>query len=210
MLEKFNLNGKFALITGAVGLLGLQHALALIDIGFSLILKDVDEKKLLDVQDKLTPYLNKNQEIHSIFMHDSDESNIKSVANHYKKKKIRIDILINNAAIDSEVSNSSSIQGPRLECFDLLQWNKEISVGLTGAFLCCKVFGRQMASDLKGGVILNIASDLSVLAPNQSKYKIEGMDLNKQPVKPVTYSFIKAGLVGLTKYIATYWPEHLV
>ena len=207
MLEKFNLCGKFALITGAAGLLGFQHALALIEVGSSLILTDIDEKKLLDVQNKLTPYLNKNQEIHSIFMDVSDESNIKSVANHYKKKKIRVDILINNAAIDPKVSNSSSIQGSRLECFDLLQWNKEISVGLTGAFLCCKVIGHQMASDLKGGVILNIASDLSVLAPNQSIYKIEGIDPNEQPVKPVTYSVIKAGLVGLTKYIATYWPD---
>jgi len=207
MLEKFNLTGKYALITGAAGLLGFQHAFALSEVGSSLILTDIDEEKLIKVKDRLTPYLNKNQKIYINIMDVSNEESIKSIRDLYIKKNIRIDILINNAAIDPKVTNSSSIQGSRLEYFDLLQWNKEISVGLTGAFLCSKVFGFQMTQDLKGGVILNIASDLSVLAPNQSIYKINGKHPQEQPVKPVTYSVIKAGLVGLTKYLATYWPD---
>lgn len=207
MLEKFNLNGKYALITGAAGLLGFQHALALIEVGSSLILTDINEEKLLNVKRMLTPHISKNQKIYINVMDVSDEDNIKSVIYFYNKINIRVDILINNAAIDPKVLGSSSIQGSRLEHFDLMQWNKEISVGLTGAFLCCKVIGYEMAKDLKGGVILNIASDLSVLAPNQSIYKVNGRRPDEQPVKPVTYSVIKAGLVGLTKYLATYWPD---
>ena len=64
-----------------------------------------------------------------------------------------------------------------------------------------------MAHDRSGGVILNIASDLSVFSPDQRLYRKLNLTDNRQPVKPVTYSVIKTGLIGLTRYLSTYWAD---
>ncbi len=85
-------------------------------------------------------------------------------------------------------------------------WNEDILVGLTGAFLCAQVFGTEMERQ-RSGVILNISSDLGIIAPDQRIYRKDGLDELDQTIKPVTYSVIKHGLLGLTKYLATYWAD---
>ena len=81
-----------------------------------------------------------------------------------------------------------------------------MKVGLTGAFLCCQVFGYEMEKQ-KQGVIVNISSDYGVISPNQNIYKKEGVPEEEQTVKPVSYSVVKHGIMGLTKYLATYWAK---
>lgn len=207
MKNNFNLKGKTALITGSAGLLGPQHAIALIESGADIILTDISKKSLdksLEIIElAFESSIKERVEIRVMDVTNLDE--IKAVSESLEK---RVDILINNAAIDPKIEQTSkNLEGSRLENFSLDNWNLEVSVGLSGAFLCCKEFGSKMAQDKKGGVILNIASDLSVFAPQQSLYHDPNLPLNMQPVKPVTYSVIKTGLIGLTRYIATYWHD---
>ena len=138
----------------------------------------------------------------------TSEQDVAQSLKDLSEKKIRIDILINNAAINPAVKKGSQKEDfSRLENYQVDQWNFELSVGLTGAFICSKHFGNRMASDGQGGVILNIASDLSAIAPDQRIYSVDGRAPKDQPVKPVTYSVIKTGLIGLTRYLATYWAD---
>ena len=79
----------------------------------------------------------------------------------------------------------------------------EFNVGVIGALNCIKIFGNHFANN-KGGSIINISSDLGIIAPNHSLYN---STKNYRKVKPVTYSIIKSGIIGLTKYTSTYWAK---
>jgi NAD(P)-dependent dehydrogenase (short-subunit alcohol dehydrogenase family) len=200
-LAAFDLTGKTALVTGAAGLLGREHAAALAEIGARVVLTDVDAGRLEAARAALA-----DERIVTAEMDVTSEASIRRVAETWGP----IDVLVNNAAVDPKVGAEGG--GPelsRLEHFPLESWDFQIAVGLTGAFLCAKVFGAAMAGR-GGGVILNIASDLSVIAPDQRLYRQDGVAEDAQPVKPVTYSVVKAGLVGLTRYLAGYWAGQAV
>jgi NAD(P)-dependent dehydrogenase (short-subunit alcohol dehydrogenase family) len=198
----FDLSGKFALITGAAGLLGKEHAIALLEISANVVLLDIDSEKLkilvTDLQDKFP-----NSKIISSICDIKNEQSVQALSQDLFSQGITINILINNAALNPKQTELNGNYS-RVENYDLSSWDEELNVGLKGAFICCKVFGTLM-SNLGGGVILNIASDLSVIAPDQRIYALEGQDEFSQPVKPITYSVIKTGLVGMTRYLSTYW-----
>ena len=205
--QKFDLTGKTALITGAAGLLGVEHAAALLESGATVVVTDISEV-ILRIAHETLSIMADSARIQTLVMDVTKPESIRVVADSLSEKRLRIDILFNNAAIDPKVKGDQGIlETSRLENFPLEQWDVQIAVGLTGAFLCSKEFGTAMARDGKGGVILNIASDLSVFSPDQRLYRKEGLSDDIQPVKPVTYSVIKAGLIGLTRYLATYWAD---
>lgn len=207
-LEKYSLSGKTALITGAAGLLGHQHSLALLECGANVILCDLNIEKfephLLEIEAlKLSSdqFLFREMDV-------TKHEDIMRLAIELEVESRMVDILVNNAAIDPKVEGVGGIkESTRLENFPLDRWDAQIAVGLTGAFLCSQVFGSRMASSGRGGVILNIASDLSVISPDQRIYRKNSLTKEMQPVKPVTYSVIKTGLIGLTRYLATYWAD---
>lgn len=205
-LGKFDLNGKNALITGGAGLLGTEHAKAILAANGNVILWDLDGALLMETTKKLAQEFGENRIIAEV-LDVTDEAQISKGCEKLTNYGTHVDILINNVAANPKYSrNSSKNEFSRLENFRLDDWNRDISVGLTSAFLCSKIFGTKMAAR-KVGIILNIASDLSVIAPDQRLYAIDSLSPELQPVKPVTYSVIKAGIVGLTKYLATYWHK---
>jgi NAD(P)-dependent dehydrogenase (short-subunit alcohol dehydrogenase family) len=205
--NKFNLSGKTALITGAAGLLGIEHAVALLESGAKVILTDIKNKALAKAKDDLHK-ITQADCIDTFVMDVSKPDVVNKVASDISGAGMRVDILINNAAIDPKVKGDQDfVEATRLENFPLEQWNLQVAVGLTGAFLCSQVFGTAMAKDNKGGVILNIASDLSIFSPDQRIYRKPNTQEELQPVKPVTYSVIKSGLIGLTRYLSTYWID---
>jgi len=205
--EKFDLTGKTALITGAGGLLGVEHAAALLESGARVVLTDIGNAALESAMSDLSKDYDASRIIIKL-MDVSQPDSINNVAKSLWQNGVRVDILVNNAAVDPKVKGEEGIlETSRLENFPLDQWNLQLAVGLTGAFLCSQTFGTAMANDGKGGVILNIASDLSVISPDQRLYRKEGLAEEIQPVKPVTYSVIKTGLIGLTRYLATYWAD---
>lgn len=201
--DLFNLSGRAIVITGGGGLMGRHHALAIARQGGLPVLLDQDQGRLENVRKKVfdttgIESLNYKADV-------TREDSLKSVLESCLSKKIEINGLINNAAIDAKVGGASTGL-TRLENMSLEKWDLEVAVGLTGAFLCSRIFGSQMAKTA-GGVILNIASDLGIIAPDQRLYRQPGLSEEQQPVKPVTYSVIKHGLIGLTRYLATYWAD---
>ncbi|MBT4147038.1 MAG: SDR family oxidoreductase [Gammaproteobacteria bacterium] len=207
MNNKFNLSGRNALITGAAGLLGKQHAIALLEMGANIVLTDVNMSGLGKTKAELISDY-PDQKIVLLSMDVTSSRSIEKAQSSLQTDGIHVSILINNAAIDPKMKQGEVGESSRLENYDIDSWNFELSVGLTGAFLCSKIFGSAMAASEDIGVILNIASDLSVISPDQRLYRNEVLPENLQPVKPVTYSVIKAGLVGLTRYLATYWAAN--
>jgi NAD(P)-dependent dehydrogenase (short-subunit alcohol dehydrogenase family) len=196
-VDRFRIPGRVALITGGAGLLGRKHAEAIAEAGGIPVLLDNRKDKLRAAKNHF-----------GIVTDITRKHSIELAARQVLREFGRIDILINNAAMDPRVKAQGKGRSPlsRLENFSVSQWETELSVGLTGAFLCSQVIGSHMARK-KSGVILNICSDLAVIAPDQRLYRQKGLAEDRQPVKPVTYSVIKTGLLGLTRYLATYWAE---
>ena len=205
----YRLTDRVAVVTGAAGLLGPQHAAALLEAGASVVLTDVSESALDAATARLAVEFPAGRVV-PVPLDVTRPAEVAEVCRSIVARLGRVDILVNNAAIDAKVkAGGDNRDMSRFERFTLDQWNSEMNVGLTGAFLCSQAFGTWMAAH-EGGVILNIASDLSVIAPDQRLYRVEGRADDEQPVKPVTYSVIKTGLIGLTRYLATYWADRHV
>lgn len=200
----FSLEKKAIVITGGAGLLGSKHAEAVASVGGRPILLDRDGTKL----DHVVAELGKRYSCDPIGLvcDITDKNQIISCMDRILDLAGEFHGLINNAAnnpiVDSNLNKDSLT---RFENISADFWSSDISVGLTGAFFCCQVFGAYMAANA-GGVIVNVSSDLSVISPDQRIYRTGGG--NEQPVKPVTYSVVKTGLIGLTRYLATYWADN--
>jgi NAD(P)-dependent dehydrogenase (short-subunit alcohol dehydrogenase family) len=182
-----DLKKKVVIITGGSGFFGSQLVEEYLKNDAKVINIDIKNGKI------------KHKNLYFYKCNITSEKNLKYCSNKIKKKYKVIDILINNAAIDHPPVKKKL--GNNFEYLNLRLLQKEISVGLVGAILCSKIFGTIMSKQKTGGVIVNISSDLGIIAPDQRLYS------NSKFIKPVSYSVIKHGIIGLTKYTAAYWAK---
>ena len=170
------MKNRTALITGGGGLLGPQHGIALASEGINIVLIDKKEIKLKRAKKRILnecPY----STVHTFLCDISKEKNLIKLKKKLKQKKIFIDILINNAAMNPKMNKYSK-----------------------------KSTGTEMVKK-NGGIIINIGSDLSMNAPDQSVYHKDDNVNKVKNFKPIGYSITKFGLLGITKYLATYWAR---
>lgn len=195
-MKQFNLENRHVVITGGAGLLGRQHALAIVEAGGIPVIYDIDKINLLKFKNFF-----EEKKFKGLFFEGSvvSEKNLIKFSKFLIDKKVKVNVLINNAALNPKLAQIQSFN--KLENFSLERWNKEIKIGLTGAFLTSKIIGSKMAKNIDGGIIINISSDLGLISPDQRIYN-EGKIIKN--VKPITYSVVKHGIIGLTKYLATY------
>ena len=192
--SRFRLDGRTAVVTGGAGFLGRQWTAALVEAGATVVSADIVEGG--DAEPSV-----RHAEVDI-----TDPISVRALASELVADGLHVDILVNNAAVDAPVGSSGLDQAGRFETFPLERWHTEIDVGLTGALVCSQVFGAAMAAR-QGGTIVSIGSDLGLVAPDQRLYRQDGLPEHEQPVKPVTYSVIKSGLIGLSRYLSTYWAD---
>ena len=203
-MNLFDLKGRYFLVTGASGLLGREHCEAILSYNGIPIALDIN----LNTLDKLRSDLFKtyNVEIPVANASVNDLESLKIVRRNLNQKEIFISGIINNAAINPEVSQKGLSSSNLMEEYDLDLWDLELDVGLKGSYLVVRTFYEDLLKNEYKSVIINISSDLGLIAPDHrlynSKFDIECKD---RQVKPITYSVIKSGLIGMTKYFATYF-----
>ena len=178
---------KVCLITGGAGFLGKKFCNFFLKKNFTVICVDNDKKKIRQL---------KSLKLKNLFIYNCDVSREKQVKKLFTllNKSLFVEVLINNAVIDAIPFKKNNV----IQKFPTTKmWDKEFDSSLKGSFIMIKYFGEKMLKNKRGSII-NMGSDLSVISPNQKIYKSS----YKNYIKPVTYSVIKHGMVGLTKYFA--------
>lgn len=216
MIDRFDLTGKTAFITGCAGLLGVKHAEAIIECGGSVVLTDWHEDKLKEKEEQLIEWYNSgpkpvhHRQIMSYKMDITKADDVNFVINKIYNDGSKIDILINNASKNPKVSKTAGLTpDSRFEVMTEEYFRDGTDASIFGTFLITqKVANKMLTHDGPNrGVIINILSDLAVIAPDQRMYKKPELADEFQNVKPITYSIAKYGQLAMTKYLSTYFAD---
>lgn len=206
MSDLFNLQDRVAIVTGGAGLLGQQHARALADAGGHVAIVDLSAA----AADRVAAEITAATGISAIGV-EADITNkpdVERMTRAVLDRFERIDILINNAALTVKGGGERARDYfARFEDYPLDLWNDALAVNLTGTFLCCQSVGSQMVAQQRG-VILNIASDVGTISPDHRIYEGARSPHTGLPFNtPAAYATTKAGMINLTRYLATYWAK---
>lgn len=200
--DKFDLNGRVAIVTGGVGLLGAEFCRTLAEAGAAVAVVDLNASASQGTADTLTKSGYKAQAFPAdITNPDSVISMVEKVVSEFG----RIDVLVNSAALDPKFDPDAAKKGiapGAFEDYPLDDWNAALNVNLTGTFLVTQACVKQMVLQGKKGSVINICSTYGLNGPDQSIYIKDG---ERVAFKPVYYTVTKAGVMGFTKYLATYY-----
>lgn len=196
------LGKKTFIITGGAGFLGVQHAEALLEAGARVALFDVADGVAVKAEELSAKH---GAEARGYRVDITSKEEVEKAVAQVVADFGGIHGLVNNAALNPQMDRKGTAPAGEFESLARAQWDLEIAVGLTGAFLTSQAVGSRLAAQ-GSGVILNVASDLAVIAPDQRIY-VDPANPDTRSFKPATYSVIKHALVGLTKYLATYWAD---
>ncbi|CAL1240101.1 SDR family oxidoreductase [Candidatus Methylocalor cossyra] len=197
LAECFDLSGKTAVVTGAAGLLGRQHCRALAEAGARVVATDLDPVACAEVAEELgTGALGFAADV-------TDPDSLRALAGEVLRRTGRLDILVNNAAINDRVENpATAMELSRFENYPLALWKRCLEVNVTGVFLCSQILGAEMARVGRGSII-NVGSTYGVVAPDQSLYRDpEG---RQRFYKSAVYPTAKGAVLAFTRFLAAYW-----
>ena len=181
ILQQYSLKDKVSIITGGARGIGRSIALAFAEAGSDIVIADISAKEAEETRLETEQFGVSCKFIQSDVTSDSD---VGQMVDATIKEFGKIDILVNDAGI---------CKSGKAEEMTLYDWNKVISINLTGQFITCKAVGNIMISQ-KYGSILNIAS-------------MSGMIVNT-PQCQCAYNASKAGVIMLTKSLAVEWAKH--
>ncbi len=197
--ELFDLTGRVAVVTGGAGFLGQQFSEALVEAGADLVVADIDQAQAASYAKVLQ---SSGSNVLGIGLDVTDPISVQALIDQTIDRFGRLDILVNSAALDPKFEGSSVEEhATSFEEFSLQSWKDALDVNLTGMFLTCQAAARVMKKVGRGSII-NICSTYGIAGPDQRLYESLG---EPRLYKPVYYTVSKAGVLGLTKYIATYY-----
>lgn len=198
----FSLKGKNIVITGGLGYLGKECVKGFAQHGANLAIVDLDKKKTESFAKEVAEQY--NIKAIGISCDVSDEVEVQKMIEQVTNVLGNINVLFNNAATKSR--NLDAFFAP-FEDYSHEEWKKIMSVNLDGMFLVAKNASKQMIKNGKGGSIIQTASIYGVVGPDHRIYN-GSYFLNHEINSPAVYSASKAGVIGLTKYLATYLAKH--
>lgn len=201
IFDKFSMKGKGAIVTGGAGLLGKQFCRTLAEAGAGVVVADLDGEAAQRVAQQLQA---DGYSATGVAVDVTDPRSVSDMVQAAVKAYWSLDTIVCSAAMDPKFDNANiGKQGANaFENYPLEAWKAALDVNLTGMFLCCQAAARVMRSQNSGSII-NICSTYGLAGPDQRIYKRPGQDV--QNYKPVFYSVTKSGVLGLVRYIATYY-----
>lgn len=198
-MQHFNLLGKIALVTGALGLIGKEHCRALLEAGAKVIVADLNGPNC----ELFCKELGSNA-----FPLTVDISNPISIVDAVQHLGIHfnyIDILVNNAAINDHFStNAEILKQSSFENYPVELLEKSWDVNVKGMFMLTQALSPFLKRS-KAASVINVASTYGMVGPDQSLYTDhEGNQLfYKTPAYPIT----KGAVINFTRYLAAYWGD---